>query len=90
MTATTYNRRRAIGHAENIETEVRGMGGMGQAIYEDGVKQGEAQGSFETLVVCVQRGMGAFGASPETLLAAFGVPRDEWPAVIARLDPPAQ
>ena len=74
------------------------MGGMGQAIYEDGVrdgvkqgeKNGKAQGSLERLVACVRGAMEAFGASAETELAAFGVPRDEWSAVIARLDPPAR
>ena len=83
---------------EEIEAEVRGMGGMGQAIYEDGVrdgvkqgeKNGKAQGSLERLVACVRGAMETFGASAETELAAFGVPRDEWPAVIARLDPPAR
>ena len=71
---------------ENIETEVRDMGGMGQAIYEDG----KAQGSLERLVVDVRGAIDAFGATAEVALAAFGVPRDEWPAVIARLDPPAR
>ena len=68
------------------------MGGMGQAIYEDGVRQGEkngkAQGSLDRLVSDVRGAIDAFGATAETALAAFGVPRDEWPAVIARLDPP--
>ena len=71
---------------EDIETGVRGMGGMGQAIYEDG----RERGSLERLVACVRGAMETFGASAETALAAFGVPREEWPAVIARLDPPAR
>ena len=62
------------------------MGGMGQAIYEDG----RERGSLERLVACVRGAMETFGASAETELAAFGVPREEWPAVIARLDPPAR
>ena len=75
---------------EDIEAGVRGMGGMGQAIYEDGVRQGEARGSLERLVSDVRGAIDAFGATAETALAAFGVPREEWPAVIARLDPPAR
>ena len=75
---------------ENINREVRDMGGMGQAIYEDGVKQGEARGSFERLVSCVRGATETLGLTAETALAAFGVPREEWPAVIARLDPPVR
>ena len=70
------------------------MGGMGQAIYEDGVKQGEkdgeARGSFERLVSCVRGATEALGVTAEAALAAFGVPRDEWPAVIDRLDSPVR
>ncbi len=34
--------------------------------------------------------MGAMDAFGATAGAAFGVSREEWPAVIARLDPPAR
>ena len=38
----------------------------------------------------VMGAMETFGATAEAAIAAFGVPREEWPVVIARLDPPAR
>ena len=66
------------------------MGGMGQAIYEDGVKQGEKRGSLNAFAASVRGAIDNLGLTAEAALAAFGVPRDEWPAVIARLDPPTR
>ena len=71
--------------SKDVEAEVRGMGGIGQMIYEDGVEQGRN----EARVADVQGAMRAFGVTAEAALEMFGVPREEWPPVLERLREPA-
>ncbi len=68
--------------SQSIEREVRDMGGVGQAIYDEAFEKGEDSGSLKRLVACVRGAITGFGATAEEALQKFGVPRDEWQAVI--------
>ncbi len=72
--------------SESIEREVRDMGGMGQAIYDDAFEEG----SLKRLVACVRGLMKKLNWTAEEALGTFGVPREEWPDVMERLEKPAQ
>ncbi len=66
------------------------MGGMGQAIYDEAFEKGEDSGSLKRLVACVRELMKNLNLTTDAALKALGVPREEWPDVMERLEKPAR
>ena len=76
--------------SQSIEREVRDMGGVGQAIYDEAFEKGEDSGSLKRLVACVRELMKYLNLTTDAARKALGVPREEWPDVMERLEKPAQ